>query len=164
MMDHDPDLRACRAVGDNLAVVRYGAGAARLRRPDIHAHLETGLGRALAAGWRLDLQAVRRRLNGTADALAPQGVRWAAQLRAGGETGLRTRAAWAPEAAAHRAPPPPPHLAALAGGREGVCALGMCRHLVQVLLVTLHDDSGVLVHLRRGGRRERGGEGAAGYS
>ena len=78
------DGRRARVVGDNLAVVRYGAGTARIRRPQIQAHLELALSQAARAGWVLDWQAVRRRLNKAADAMATEAVHWAHKLRAQG--------------------------------------------------------------------------------
>ena len=98
-----PYARAARVVGDNTAVVRYCAGTARLRRPQLQAHLEVGLGAVLAAGWRLSWQAVRRRLNGDADALATAGVYWAAQLRGRGVTDTRVQVEWLPGAEEHQA-------------------------------------------------------------
>ena len=89
-----PPSRAARIVGDNLAVVRYGAGTARLRRPELQAHLEGALGRALAAGWRLQWCAVRRRLNRAADALALEGRLWAQRLLRTSTQGIQYRTEW----------------------------------------------------------------------
>ena len=52
----DPRLteRRARVVGDSLAVVRYRAGSARLRRLEMQAHLEQPLATILTQGWRLD--------------------------------------------------------------------------------------------------------------
>ena len=86
----DTGDRRARVVGDNLAVVRYGASSARLRRVDMQAHLEAALGDALGQGWLLTWQAVRRRLNHSADALATRGVMWAAQRRDQGLFALAT--------------------------------------------------------------------------
>ena len=97
-----PRTRAARVVGDNLAVVRYCAGSARLRRPELQAHLEVGLGEVLAGGWRLRWQAVRRRLNTAADGLATEGLQWAAQLRRRGDAALRLQVEWLPGAEEHR--------------------------------------------------------------
>ena len=108
-----PWTRRARVVGDNLAVVRYGAGTARLRRPEIQAQLDAGLAAALAGGWRLERLAVRRRLSGVADAVSPRGLAWAAQLRAEGRLGVHARTEWAPVAADLRAPPPSLPTAAL---------------------------------------------------
>ena len=72
-------------MGDNLGVIRYGAGTARLRRIEMQMHLEPVLADAYAAGWALDWQAVRRRLNTEADALATRGVFWAARLARTGD-------------------------------------------------------------------------------
>ena len=89
-----PRLRAARIVGDNLGVIRYCAGTARLRRLRMQSHLEPGLAQVLSQGWRLSWQAVRRRLNQDADAEATDGVHWAAQLQAQGQRTLRTRTTW----------------------------------------------------------------------
>ena len=85
---------ARHVVGDNLAVVRYGAGTARLRRPELQAHLEGALGRALAAGWCLQWCAVRRRLNRAADALALEGRLWAQNLLRTSTRGIQYRTEW----------------------------------------------------------------------
>ena len=91
-----PERRAARVVGDNLAVVRYGAGTARLRQTELQAHLELGLGQALSAGWRLLWCAVRRRLNQAADALAAEGRAWADRLAGEGAIRIQARIDWAP--------------------------------------------------------------------
>ena len=111
LLELSPAARAARVVGDNLAVVRYGAGTARIRRAEIQSHLEISLSAAVAAGWRLSWQAVPRRLNGDADSLAAEARRWAANLQA--EHVLQTQVTidWLPAAAAYR---PLPHLALLA--------------------------------------------------
>ena len=46
----------------------------------MQAHLDLPLADAAEAGWTLQWQAVRRRLNRAADALATVGVHWAARL------------------------------------------------------------------------------------
>ena len=89
-----PGRRAARIVGDNLAVIRYCAGNARMRRPYLQAQLELGLRNALQQGWQLTWQAVRRRLNRAADALATEGLRWAAQLRQLGDLNMQVRVSW----------------------------------------------------------------------
>ena len=88
------DLRLARVIGDNLGVIRYGAGEARLRRPAMQSVLEPLLGRIALAGWGLSWQAVRRRLNGAADALATDGVHWAASLARAGVTEPRLHIEW----------------------------------------------------------------------
>ena len=79
-----PGARAARVVGDSTGIVRYCAGTARLRRPEMQAHLDVSLASLAEAGWRLSWQAVRRRLNEAADGLATEGERRAAALAAGG--------------------------------------------------------------------------------
>ena len=86
-----PMQRTVRIVGDNLSVIRYGVGTARLRRLHLQAHLEQGLGDALMSGWKLTWQAVRRRLNTAADYWATQGVYLAAHLRRLGSTAQAIR-------------------------------------------------------------------------
>ena len=111
LLELQPTARAARVVGDNLAVIRYGAGTALLRRPDIKSHLEINLSTAVAAGWRLSWQAVPRRLNGDADSLAAEARRWAVTLQA--ERVLQTQVTidWLPAAAAYRPLLHPPTLA-----------------------------------------------------
>ena len=86
--------RAARIVGDNLPVISYGVCTARLRRLHLQAHMEQGLGDTLMQGWTLTWQAVRRRLNRAADALATDGLRWAAQLRQLGNLSMQVRVTW----------------------------------------------------------------------
>ena len=95
-----PRLRQACIVGDNLAVVRYGAGHCRLRRVHMQALLEPGLARIARAGWAFDWFAVRRRLNGDADDAATEGVYQAAALADQGVQSPRTTTHWAPAAAA----------------------------------------------------------------
>ena len=66
--------RRARIVGDNLAVVRYGAATASLCAVPQQAVLEVALAEAYVAGWHLEWQAVRRHLNTAADALATEGI------------------------------------------------------------------------------------------
>ena len=73
--------------GDNLAVVRYGAGLGRLRRDAMFSRLDGRLGALLCRGWTLTWRAVRRRLNSAADALATGGVLWAGALLGWGRGG-----------------------------------------------------------------------------
>ena len=68
-------------MGDNLAVIRYCVGTARLRKIDMQAQLKIGFGKVSDAGWVLEWQAVRRRLNKQSDELATRGVFWAAERR-----------------------------------------------------------------------------------
>ena len=89
-----PPLRRARVVGDNLAVIRYGAGNARLRRIDMQAQLEPVLAMAYGAGWVLDWEAVRRCLNMAADSLATRSVHWAARLADAGERQSRVHVTW----------------------------------------------------------------------
>ena len=86
--------RSARIAGDNLGVIRYCAGTARLRRVAMQAQLELSLGNVLAQGWSLTWQAVRRRLNTSADALATAGVQWAARLADTGQYSTQTQVSW----------------------------------------------------------------------
>ena len=94
--------RAARVVGDNLAVIRYGAGTGRFKRLILQAQLEQALAPLAARGWTLTWQAVRRRLNKAADRLATLGVFWAEALRRTGRTEMAQHTVW------HQLPPPPP--------------------------------------------------------
>ena len=87
----DPMHRAARVVGDNLAVLQFGAGLGRLRRPAMHSAISGPLAALLADGWSLEWTAVRRRLNQAADAGATSAVHWAGRLRA---DGLRRTVEW----------------------------------------------------------------------
>ena len=69
-----------RIVGDNLAVVRYCAGRARLHRLNLQRVLEPALGALAVSGWRTHWLAVRRRLNSAADQLATWAVEAASRL------------------------------------------------------------------------------------
>ena len=73
-------LRAARAAGDNLNVACYCASEGRLRRPHIQELLEGPLGVVAARGWTLSWTAIRRRLNGAADATTTEGVFLAARM------------------------------------------------------------------------------------
>ena len=83
--------RRARIVGDNLAVVRYGAAAASLRAIPQQAILEVALADAYMSGWRLEWQAVRRHLNTAADALATEGICLAAREAVEGRGAVVTR-------------------------------------------------------------------------
>ena len=95
-------------VGDNVGVVRYGAGIARLRRPGMAGHLDDPLAAAAEAGWRLEWQAVRRRLNAGADALAGEGEELAVRLAEEGRQEVWTEARWEPGVAGFLLPPRAP--------------------------------------------------------
>ena len=92
-----PAHRAARVLGDNTGVVRYGAGTARLRRPDMQCHLDVPLADMAEAGWWLQWQAVRRRLNTEADRLAGQGEERAVELAEAGRWGVEVRERWSAE-------------------------------------------------------------------
>ena len=89
-----PQRRAARVVGDDLAVIRYGAGTARLRRPAMQHHMDVALSEVACRGWQLTWQAVLRRLNVVADRLATQGVHQAAHMATRNETAMLTHIQW----------------------------------------------------------------------
>ena len=89
-----PHASTARVVGDNLAVIRYGAGTGRFRRPALQAQMEQGLGPLATRGWSLSWQAVRRRLNIGSDRLATLGVFWAQALHARRLRGMRIHEHW----------------------------------------------------------------------
>ena len=97
----DPDLRAARIAGDNLAVVRYGAGTGRYRRLQLCDQMDQGLRPLAERGWMLSWIAIRRRLNKAADRLATLGVFWAARLKAAGSDTVTIWTVW------HDSPTPP---------------------------------------------------------
>ena len=134
------DTRAARVVGDNLAVVRYGAGTGRFQRSLLQAQMELALGPLAQRGWRLQWHAVRRRLNKAADRLATLGVFWAEAVRRGGGRGVRTHIVWHEFPASRHALPeqfPDPH------------ALSLNPDAVQAAVEHLED-------LVRAGQRRRG--------
>ena len=75
---------AATIVGDNLAVVRYGAATGRLLRPELHAILDQPLGAAACTGRVARWMAVRRCYNAGADAAAGDGCNAAAAAAAAG--------------------------------------------------------------------------------
>ena len=75
LLGMDREKRA-RIVGDNLGVIRYGAGTQRFRALHMQGIMEDTVTRVAKAGLRLDWQAVRRRLNTAADALATAAQEW----------------------------------------------------------------------------------------
>ena len=81
---HAGGQKRARVVGDNLAVIRYGAGTAGMRVTPQQALLEVALAGVYTRGWDLDWQAVRRRLNTEADELATMGVHQAARCASQG--------------------------------------------------------------------------------
>ena len=89
-----PADRRAHVIGDNLAVVRYGAERGALRRPGMHGPLAASLARAAEKGWHLAWTAVRRRLNKAADAAATTAVHWAHRLRQQGCTAPVVHIQW----------------------------------------------------------------------
>ena len=65
---------AVRITGDNLSVIRFGAGHGRLRRPDMEALLSNALATTLQLGWTPSWNAAPRRYNSEADALATEAL------------------------------------------------------------------------------------------
>ena len=70
--------RVARVTGDNLQVIRYAAGVSRFARPYLQAPLDAGLQALALLGFQVQWQAVRRRLNSAADAVATAALQWAA--------------------------------------------------------------------------------------
>ena len=97
----DPEVRAARIAGDNLAAVRYGAGTGRYRRLQLCDQMDQGLRPLAERGWSLNWIAIRRRLNKAADRLATLGVYWAARLKAAGSDSVTIWTVW------HDSPHPP---------------------------------------------------------
>ena len=104
LLPHTSGRRAARVVGDNLAVVRYGAGTGRFRGLNLQAQMELALAPLAQRGWTLQWHAVRRRLNKAADRLATLGVFWAACLRRHGHERTSVYTVWH----AHPLPDAPP--------------------------------------------------------
>ena len=70
--------KTARVAGDNLQVIRYCAGSARLHATHLHEHLNRGLSDLAICGWTILWHAVRRSLNKAADECATAAVHWAA--------------------------------------------------------------------------------------
>ena len=136
LLPHTVGRRAARVVGDNLAVVRYGAGTGRFRGLNLQSQMELALSPLAQRGWRLQWHAVRRRLNKAADRLATLGVFWAACLRRNGHEHTAVYTVW------HAQPlPTPPTLF------PDAFALSLHPHSVQLAAERLED-------LARGARND----------
>ena len=61
-------------MGDNLPLIRLGAGNARLRADRVWHEVEAALLHTAAQRWQISWAAVRRYYNGASDALATLGV------------------------------------------------------------------------------------------
>ena len=83
-------LRAAKIIGDNLAVVRYGAAQGRLRRPQMQQVLAGRLAALHERGLDLSRAAVRRRLIAEAER-ATEGLFWAAERLTAGLLTSATR-------------------------------------------------------------------------
>ena len=79
-----PQVNSIGIVGDNLPVMRLGAGNGKIRTPGIWEMLEAPLLHIAVRGWQCQWFAVRRRYNKTADALATIGTYQAVDRAAGG--------------------------------------------------------------------------------
>ena len=90
---HGSTLRA-RLVGGCIPVIRYAAAQARFRSANQRAPVDLGLGTTSAIGWNIEWQAVHRRHNSHAHALAQIAVVWANDLRLRGELDCRTQIEW----------------------------------------------------------------------
>ena len=79
-----PQVNSIGIVGDNLPVMRLGAGNGKIRTPGIWEMLEAPLLHIAVREWQCQWFAVRRRYNKTADALATIGTYQAVDRAAGG--------------------------------------------------------------------------------
>ena len=75
-----------RCTGDNLTIVRYGAGQGRLHKVELQGVLEQPLSELAAAGRHCEWLAARRRFNKRADEVATAALMRAAALRDLGHT------------------------------------------------------------------------------
>lgn len=88
--------RLAHVAGDCPAVVRWCAGAARLRDASIRVALGAGLADTTASGWRVEWTVVPRRANVDAHTLAVAPARRADRLPGGGKVWrVRAGRAWA---------------------------------------------------------------------
>eukprot|EP00974_Lingulodinium_polyedra_P118992 11169440-Lingulodinium_polyedra.AAC.1 len=67
--------------GDDISIVRYAAGTARLTEPALHGILDPPFGRSACGGRQIAWVAVRRRCNRAADQAATEGVKLPLELR-----------------------------------------------------------------------------------
>ena len=86
--------RRLEVFGDNLAVVRFGAGTGRVRDPGVWALVSGPLARCLGLGWGVQWHAVRRRFNTAADAAASRARDEASAMALAGRAEVATRAWW----------------------------------------------------------------------
>ena len=101
--------KRARIVGDNLGVIRYGAGTQRFRALRMQGIMEDTVTQVARAGLRLDWQAVRRRLNTAADALATAAQDWCKAIQQQGLSLPREFIEWrdTPSSPPFRPPPWP---------------------------------------------------------
>ena len=90
---HGSTLRA-RLVGDCIPVIRYASAQARFRSANQRAHIDRGLGLVSEIGWNLEWQAVNRRHNSHAHALARIAAVWANDLCLHGSRAGRSLIEW----------------------------------------------------------------------
>ena len=86
--------RKLEVFGDNLAVVRFGAGTGRVRDPSVWALISAPLAQCLGVGWGVRWHAVRRRFNTAADAAASKARDEASAMASAGQTEATIRARW----------------------------------------------------------------------
>ena len=86
--------RRLEVFGDNLAVVRFGAGTGRVRDPSVWTLVSGPLAQCLGIGWDVRWHAVRRRFNAAADAAASIARDEASAMAVAGQTDAATRARW----------------------------------------------------------------------
>ena len=90
---HGSTLRA-RLVGDCISVIRYASAQARFRSANQRAPIDHGLGSVSEIGWNLEWQAVNRRHNSHAHALARIAAVWANDLCLHGSRAHRSLIEW----------------------------------------------------------------------
>ena len=86
--------RTALVAGDNLGVVRFGAGTGRLHHSRLQTPVAAALSRVLLLGWRLRWAAVRRGFNTSADAEATIARERAAVLHAAGQAEAEWHVEW----------------------------------------------------------------------
>ena len=90
---HGSALRA-RLVGDCIPVIRYASAQARFRSANQRAPIDHGVGSVSEVGWNLEWQAVNRRHNSHAHALARIAAGWANDLCLRGSRAHRSLIEW----------------------------------------------------------------------
>ena len=90
---HGSTLRA-RIVGDCIPLIRYASAQARFRSANQGIPIDHGLGLTSEIGWSLGWQAVNRRHNSHAHALARVAAGWANDVSLHGIRASRSQVEW----------------------------------------------------------------------